>query len=193
MLGPSWARRFHRSPWLRPCRSRTTEELFSELYDELRKIAAQRMAHERWPAHDQKITALAFSRDGRKLISASLDQRAATWSVPDRRLLGAYLPHQGAVSDVAMSADGHWAVTASRDGTAQRWKVEDGRPVGAPLLTRTRRSGFRHPSGTIPTSRGKQRSGNSHGDNASPPRMPWNRIWGATSSIRSFGSPPRSC
>ena len=28
-------------------RSRTTEELFSQLYDELRKIAAQRMAHER--------------------------------------------------------------------------------------------------------------------------------------------------
>jgi RNA polymerase sigma factor (TIGR02999 family) len=30
-----------------PVRSRTTEELVSELYDELRKIAAQRMAHER--------------------------------------------------------------------------------------------------------------------------------------------------
>lgn len=28
-------------------RFRTTEELFSDLYDELRKIAAQRMAHER--------------------------------------------------------------------------------------------------------------------------------------------------
>jgi hypothetical protein len=31
----------------RSVRSRTTEELFSDLYDELRKIAAQRMAHER--------------------------------------------------------------------------------------------------------------------------------------------------
>ena len=31
----------------RMVRSRTTEELFSDLYDELRKIAAQRMAHER--------------------------------------------------------------------------------------------------------------------------------------------------
>lgn len=40
-----------------PVRRRSTEELFSELYQELRKIAAQRMAHER-PGDTLQATAL---------------------------------------------------------------------------------------------------------------------------------------
>ena len=76
-----------------------------------------------------RLTQLAFSRDGGRLLAAGRDGVARLWRVEDatlrdgRELRG----HRGPIVTAAFSADGRRAVTASDDHTARIWDVGSGK------------------------------------------------------------------
>jgi Flp pilus assembly protein TadD len=83
--------------------------------------------------HPQAVGGVAFSPDGRTLLTVSADHTARLWSAATGRPLGAPMQHPGPVEGVAFSPDGRTLLTGSRDNTARLWSSATGRPLGAPL------------------------------------------------------------
>jgi WD40 repeat protein len=82
-----------------------------------------------------RIQALAYSPDGRKILTGSADHTARLWDAATGQPLGPPLEHQGGVHTVAFSADGKVALTADHE-VAQRWDVASGQSLGPPLRHR---------------------------------------------------------
>ena len=76
---------------------------------------------------------MAFSPDGKTVITGSGDKTARLWDAATGRPRGAPLTHPGSVKAVAFSPDGKTVVTGSRDNTARLWDAATGRPIGPPL------------------------------------------------------------
>src|SRR5262249_25170471 len=75
--------------------------------------------------HDTVVAAVAYSADGRRLISASKDMSAKVWDVATGDELLTLRGHAGEVWAVALSPDGRRAVTASTDCTTKVWDVAE--------------------------------------------------------------------
>jgi WD40 repeat protein len=76
--------------------------------------------------HPGRVDDFAFSSDGRTLLTASWDQAARIWSLPEGRLIGPPLPHMGIVYRCDLSRENGYLATAQGDGLVRVWK----RPVG---------------------------------------------------------------
>ena len=78
---------------------------------------------------------MAFSPDGKILVTGCEDSKARLWDVGTRKLLVQPLRHQRWVWSVAFSPDGRTVFTGSDDGTARLWDVATGVPLGPVLRT----------------------------------------------------------
>jgi WD40 repeat protein/tetratricopeptide (TPR) repeat protein len=82
--------------------------------------------------HGGEVVALAFSPDGKLLLTGCSDGTGRLWDVTTGKPRLA-LKHQGAVVAVAFSPDGQAFVTGSWDGAARVWKTADGTLACPPL------------------------------------------------------------
>jgi WD40 repeat protein/tetratricopeptide (TPR) repeat protein len=82
--------------------------------------------------HQDGVSHVEFSRDGRYLVTASKDGTARVWDVAADAPV-AELRHMDAVAWAAFSPDGERVVTASTDGTARVWEAHTGTPLTPPL------------------------------------------------------------
>jgi WD40 repeat protein len=87
-------------------------------------------------SHGAKVWSVAFSPDGKTVITGSGDNTARLWDASTRRPIGPPLTHQGAVRAVAFSPDGKTVITGSEDNTARLWDVSTHRQRGQPLTHR---------------------------------------------------------
>jgi WD40 repeat protein/serine/threonine protein kinase len=82
--------------------------------------------------HRRRVNALAFSSDGRFLLTGSIDKTAQLWDARTGERVGKPLRHPGAVWAAAF-IDAHTVATGCRDGAARLWDVRTGIPIGPPL------------------------------------------------------------
>jgi WD40 repeat protein len=83
--------------------------------------------------HARAVLALAFSRDGEKLLTGSEDNTARLWNARTAGPLSGALAHESGVRAVAFSPDGQVVLTESGRESAQLWSVRTGWPLGPPL------------------------------------------------------------
>jgi WD40 repeat protein len=84
--------------------------------------------------HDGWVANAAFSPDGQRVVTASLDKTARLWDAATGQPIGEPLRgHEDGVQGVAFSPDGKRIVTASDDKTARIWDAATGQPIGEPL------------------------------------------------------------
>jgi WD40 repeat protein len=77
------------------------------------------------------VFSAAFSPDGRRIVTASLDNTARLWDAGTGKPIGEPLTgHMGRVNTAAFSPDGRRIVTASDDSTARLWDASTGKPIG---------------------------------------------------------------
>jgi WD40 repeat protein len=85
-------------------------------------------------SHEGTVSGAAFSPDGKRIVTASLDTTARLWDGATGKPIGEPLKgHAGPVWSAVFSPDGKRIVTASDDKTARLWDGETGRPIGEPL------------------------------------------------------------
>ncbi len=81
--------------------------------------------------HGSRVTALAWSPDGKWLASASYDKTVRVWDAMNGKYLLTYKEHSDRVNALAWSPDSTKLVSASDDGTARVWNALTGTPVVA--------------------------------------------------------------
>ena len=86
-------------------------------------------------------TAVAFSPDGKAVLTGSEDKTARLWDAATGQPIGRPMRHQGGVLAVAFSPDGKTVLTGSEDQTARLWDAATGQPIGPPLQASRRGHG----------------------------------------------------
>jgi hypothetical protein len=75
------------------------------------------------------IHTLAFSPDGKELLSASDDGITRLWDTGTARLVRRFGAHRGAVKGLVLTPDGKLLATAGADGSIRVWNSADGREL----------------------------------------------------------------
>jgi WD40 repeat protein len=82
------------------------------------------------------VVAVAFSPDGRYILTGSHDHTACLWDAATGKAVGPPFRHRDRVEAVAFWADGKSVATVSRAGTAQLWHVPGELTARPALITR---------------------------------------------------------
>jgi WD40 repeat protein/uncharacterized caspase-like protein len=75
------------------------------------------------------ITSVAFSPDGRKILTGSRDKTARLWDMETGKELQRFEGHSDCVNAVAFSPDGRRVLTGGLDSTVRLWDVETGKEL----------------------------------------------------------------
>jgi ribosome assembly protein 4 len=78
----------------------------------------------RMTGHQQPVTHLSFSPDGRLIASASFDKSVKTWDGVTGKFVSTLRGHVGAVYQVCWSADSRQILSGSRDSTLKAWDLK---------------------------------------------------------------------
>jgi serine/threonine protein kinase len=91
--------------------------------------------------HDQTVTCTAFSPDGKRVATGSLDGTVRIWNRDAHESLATLRVTSGKVWSVEFTPDGKWLVTGSSDGVAFRdvdsWQVRTNFPGQVGALSKT--------------------------------------------------------
>jgi WD40 repeat protein len=82
--------------------------------------------------HEYQMTAVAFSTDGRRVVTAN-EESARIWDTESGSAITPPMQHNDRVMHAVFSADGTRVLTASADRTARVWNAASGQPITDPL------------------------------------------------------------
>ncbi len=77
----------------------------------------------RLEGHEDNVKGLAFTPDGRRIVSASKDHTVRLWDVADGKARARFTGHNEGVNRVVVSPDGRYALSGSGDKTVRVWKL----------------------------------------------------------------------
>jgi WD40 repeat protein len=83
--------------------------------------------------HTQSARCLAWSPDGKTLVSGSRDHSVRTWNTKTWKQLGLLDGHTKTVHGIAISPNGRILASASGDKTGRLWNLENSQPISSPL------------------------------------------------------------
>lgn len=79
--------------------------------------------------HNGMINDIALSRDGTRILTATVDNSARMWDFRTGEIRTAFYGHEGWVNSVAFSSDGSMVVTAAQDKSARIWDARTGKLI----------------------------------------------------------------
>ena len=79
--------------------------------------------------HESSVESAAFSPDGSRIVTASVDKTARIWDAASGKEIAVLRGHERSVVSAAFSPDGSRIVTASEDKTARIWDAASGKEI----------------------------------------------------------------
>ena len=84
--------------------------------------------------HSEGVTSVAFSPDGRHIVSGSYDETICVWNAMTGKIVaGPFSGHLSGVTSVVFSPDGQHIVSGSDDQTICVWNAMTGEIVAGPF------------------------------------------------------------
>ncbi|KAG2754396.1 WD40 repeat-like protein [Suillus brevipes Sb2] len=80
-----------------------------------------------------EVSCLAWTKDGKTLISGSLDTSIRTWNTTNWKQIAVLDEHNDAVRAIAISPNDRILASASYDRTARLWNLDSGQPICSPI------------------------------------------------------------
>jgi len=77
--------------------------------------------------HDNAVQAVAYSPQGRLVVSGGADKTVRLWNIDTLALVRTYRGHRDFVTDVVLSPDGKLVASASLDGNVRIWSTKSAR------------------------------------------------------------------
>lgn len=90
---------------------------------------AQRLETVVQRGHYEAVKAVAFTPDGKHLLSGSRDKTIKLWDLSTGHEIRSYLGHKSTINDLAVTSDGKFFVSGSADYTAKLWNIFTGELV----------------------------------------------------------------
>src|SRR3984893_5177070 len=78
-------------------------------------------------AHGRHAQAVAFTKDGKRLVSTGQDACVRLWSAPSFQAKGVFEGHANGVNSLSFSPDGALLATGSTDSTVRVWSFPQGK------------------------------------------------------------------
>ena len=75
------------------------------------------------------VYSVAFSPDGKTIVSGSKDKKIKLWSVETGQAIKTLAGHSNDITSVAFSPDGKTVVSGSSDKNIKLWSVETGQEI----------------------------------------------------------------
>jgi WD40 repeat protein len=79
--------------------------------------------------HTNWVLSVAFSPDGKQILSGSADKTVKLWDVASGREIKTFLGHTGFVESVVFINDGKQALSGSDDGIVKLWDISNGKEI----------------------------------------------------------------
>jgi len=73
--------------------------------------------------HQEEVESVAFSPDGKLILSGSYDDTIRLWDIKTGRCLRVFVGHQEGVNSVCFSPDGRYALSGSSDNTIKSYGI----------------------------------------------------------------------
>ncbi|KIK32064.1 hypothetical protein CY34DRAFT_195003 [Suillus luteus UH-Slu-Lm8-n1] len=83
--------------------------------------------------HTDIVRCLAWTKDGKTLISGSSDCSIRIWNTTNWKQTAVLDEHTSVVYGIAISPNGRILASASWDNTARLWNLENGQPISSPI------------------------------------------------------------
>jgi WD40 repeat protein len=123
---------------IRALRTGYTDQADSTLLQALSRLSGEKVL----TGHSNLVVSVAFSPDGKTILTGSTDETARLWDAVTGQTLFTLTGHSGWVNSVAFSPDGKLVATGSDDKTVRLWDATNGQ-----LLTTL--SGFTDGVGSV--------------------------------------------
>ncbi|MEL7001608.1 MAG: caspase family protein [Bacteroidota bacterium] len=92
-------------------------------------VEAQRLNPVVQKGHYATIKSVAFTPDGKYLLTGSRDKTIKLWEIASGRELRTFFGHTSTINDISVSSDGKFFISSSADQTAKMWEITTGKLI----------------------------------------------------------------
>jgi WD40 repeat protein len=110
------------------------EEILAPVQESLNEAMKTTGATNAFQGHGSFVNSVAFSPDGRMIVSGSHDKTIRLWGTRTGKSIGEpFQGHESSVNSVAFSPNGRMIVSGSYDKTIRLWDTRTGKSIGEPF------------------------------------------------------------